>query len=52
MVLVIGNLASAHHSRYQRLNEIDDVNAAVYLHQSVLALLSEGDHPSRIIIMH
>jgi hypothetical protein len=47
MVLAIGNLASAHHSRYQRLNEIDDINAAVYLHQPVLALLSE-DHPSRV----
>ncbi|KAJ6591846.1 CHAT domain-containing protein [Mycena vulgaris] len=46
VVLAIGNLASAHHSRYERMNEIEDLNSAIYLHETALTLLAE-ENPSR-----
>ncbi|KAJ7180462.1 CHAT domain-containing protein [Mycena filopes] len=51
MVLAIGNLASAHHSRFERLNENADLGSAIYLQEVLLTLVAEGN-PNRSSILN
>ncbi|KAK7031350.1 CHAT domain-containing protein [Favolaschia claudopus] len=46
MVVAVANLATAHHSRYERLHEIDDLNSAINMNKVLLSLEENPGRPT------